>query len=99
MMTQSTTQTTRIAVLTLRRRVGASSCLSQPIQSESVGRASRNVALIWLACLICRASVPGAETFYRNALQLMCSAHSFRRRTFDDRDRGRAHTEKILVRI
>src|SRR5262249_11227606 len=71
MMTQSTTPATRIAVLISRKRVGASSRLNQPTQSESIGRASRNVALMEL----------------------------FRRRTFDDRDRGRAHTEKILVGI
>src|SRR5215471_20988895 len=71
MMTQSTTPRTRIPVLISRKRVGASSRLNQPIQSESIGRASRNVALMEL----------------------------FRRRTFDDRDRGRAHTEKILVGI
>src|SRR5690242_18196093 len=46
MMTQSTGPATRIAVLTSRKRVGASSRLSQPIQSESNGRASRNVALM-----------------------------------------------------
>ena len=71
MMTQSTTPRTRIAVLISRKRVGASSRLSQPIQSESIGRASRNVALTEL----------------------------FRRRTFDDRDGGRAHAEKIVVGI
>src|SRR4029453_16050806 len=71
MMTQSTGPATRIAVLTSRKRVGASSRLSQPIQSESIGRASRNVVLM----------------------------KSFTRRTFDDRDGGGAHPEKILVGI
>src|SRR5262249_10821693 len=71
MITQSTTPTTSIAVLRSRKGSGASSCLSQPIQSESIGRASRNVVLMEL----------------------------FGRRTLDDRDRGRAHAEKILVRI
>src|SRR5262245_6721731 len=71
MMTQSTGPATRIAVLTSRRGVGASSRFNQPIQSESTGRASRNVVLMELP----------------------------RRWAFDDRDRRRAHAEKILVRI
>src|SRR5262249_34697546 len=48
MMTHSTTPMTRIAVLISRKRVGASSRVSQPIQSESIGRASRNVVLMEL---------------------------------------------------
>src|SRR5262249_29883384 len=71
MMTHSTTPVTRIAVLISRKRVGASSRFNQAIQSESIGRASRNVVLMEL----------------------------FRRRAFDDRDRGRAHAKKILVGI
>src|SRR5262249_17893394 len=71
MMTHSTTPTTRIAVLISRKRVGTSSRLSQPTQSESIRRVSRDVVLMEL----------------------------FRWRTFDDRDRGGAHPEKILVRI
>src|SRR6266513_2069174 len=70
MMTHKTAPATMMAVLILRALVGASSRLSQPSQSESIGRASTNVALIL-----------------------------FRWRTFDDRDRGRAHAEKILVGI
>ena len=48
MMTQSATQTTSIAVLISRKGVGANSRLSQPIQFESVGRASINVVLMEL---------------------------------------------------
>src|SRR5215472_12563068 len=48
MMTQSTTPRTRIAVLISRKRVGASSRLSQSIQSESIFRTSRNVVLMEL---------------------------------------------------
>src|SRR4030095_11066180 len=66
MITHKTAPPARIAVRILRARVGASSRLNQPIQSESLGRASRKVALMEL----------------------------FPRRTFDDRDRGRAHAEQ-----
>ncbi len=71
MMTHKTAPATMMAVLISRGCVGASSRLSQPIQSESSGRASRNVALMKL----------------------------FLWRTFDDRDRGRPHTEKVRVWI
>src|SRR6266705_3615177 len=71
MMTHKTAPATMMAVLISRPRVGASSLLNQWFQSESSGRASRNVALTKL----------------------------FRWRTFDDRNRGRAHAEKILVGI
>src|SRR6266567_5356002 len=71
MITHKTAPATMMAVLILRACVGASSLLNQWFQSESSGRASRNVALTKL----------------------------FRRRTFDDRDRGRPHAEKILVGI
>src|SRR6266705_3190486 len=71
MMTHKTAPATMMAVLISRPRVGASSLLNQWFQSESSGRASRNVALTKL----------------------------FPRRTFDDRNRGRAHAEKILVGI
>src|SRR6266487_4150445 len=71
MMTHKAAPATMMAVRILRACVGASSLLNQWFQSESSGRASRNVALTKL----------------------------FRRRTFDDRDRGRPHAEKILVGI
>src|SRR5437016_10607800 len=71
MMTHKTAPATMMAVRILRACVGASSLLNQWFQSESSGRASRNVALTKL----------------------------FPRRTFDDRNRGRAHAEKILVGI
>src|SRR6516165_8119149 len=71
MMTHKTAPATIMAVLILRVSVGSSSCLNQPIQLESIGRASRYVSLMELLA----------------------------RRTFDDRDRGRAHAEKILVGI
>src|SRR5947208_10131914 len=71
MMTHKAAPATMMAVRILRACVGASSLLNQWFQSESSGRASRNVALTKL----------------------------FRRRTFDDRDRGRAHAEKIDIRI
>src|SRR5205807_865108 len=71
MMTHKAAPATMMAVRILRACVGASALLNQWFQSESSGRASRNVALTKL----------------------------FRRRTFDDRDRGRPHTEKILVWI
>ena len=71
MITHKAAPATMMAVLILRALDGASSRLSQPSQSESSGRASRNVALTKL----------------------------FRRRTFDDRNRGRAHAEKIGIRI
>src|SRR6266436_5038805 len=70
MMTHKTAPATMMAVLISRALVGASSCRNQPIQSESIGRPSRNVALM--------------ELFLR---------------TLDDRDRGRAHAEKIRVGI
>src|SRR6266699_6559174 len=70
MMTHKTAPATMMAVRISLARVGASSCRNQPIQSESIGRASRNVALM--------------ELFLR---------------TLDDRDRGRAHAEKIRVGI
>src|SRR5213596_3791849 len=71
MMTHKAAPATMMAVRILRACVGASSLLNQWFQSESSGRASRNVALTKL----------------------------FRRRTFDDRNRGRPHAEKILVGI
>src|SRR5207244_10222954 len=71
MMTNKSAPATMMAVRILGACVGASSLLNQWFQSESSGRASRNVALTKL----------------------------FRRRTFDDRDRGRPHAEKILVGI
>ena len=71
MMTHKTVPATMMAVLISRVRVGASSCRNQPTQSESIGRAPRNVSLM---------SLPA-------------------RRTLDDCDRGRAHAEKILIRI
>src|SRR5216117_3112301 len=71
MMTHKAAPATMMAVRILRACVGASSLLNQWFQTESSGRASRNVALTKL----------------------------FRRRTFDDRDRGRPHAEKILVGI
>src|SRR5437660_3437876 len=71
MMMHKAAPATMMAVRILRSCVGASSLLNQRFQSESSGRASRNVALTKL----------------------------FRRRTFDDRDRGRPHAEKILVGI
>src|SRR6266699_578673 len=71
MMTHKAAPATMMAVRILRACVGASSLLNQCLQSESSGRASRNVALTKL----------------------------FPRRTFDDRDRGRPHAEKILVGI
>src|SRR6266496_584801 len=70
MTTHKTAPATMMAVLILRALVGASSRLSQPSQSESIGRASTNVALI--------------ELFLR---------------TLYDRNRGRAHAEKIRVGI
>src|SRR5437660_12731478 len=45
MMTHKTAPATMMAVRISRARVGASACRNQPIQSESLGRASRNVAL------------------------------------------------------
>src|SRR5258707_4320281 len=48
MMTHKTAPVTMMAVRISRARVGASSCRNQPIQSESRGRASRNVALMEL---------------------------------------------------
>src|SRR5947207_15894050 len=71
MITHKTAPATMMAVRILRACVGASSLLNQWFQSESSGRASRNVALTKL----------------------------FRWRTFDDRNRGRSHAEKILVGI
>src|SRR5882672_10270432 len=71
MITHKTTPPTMIAVRISRARVGASSRFNQPVQSESLGRASSNVALMEL----------------------------FPRRTFDDRNRRRAHAEKIFVGI
>src|ERR1700736_3148298 len=70
MMTHKTAPPTMKAVRILRARVGASSRRNQAIQSESMGRASRNVALM--------------DLFPR---------------TFDDRHCGRAHPEKIDIRI
>src|SRR5438128_1075589 len=70
MITHKTAPATMMAVLILRALVGASSRRNQAIQSESMGRASRNVALM--------------DLFPR---------------TFDDRDRGRAHPEKIGIGI
>src|SRR5438552_18414087 len=70
MMTHKTAPLTTIAVRILRPSVGASSRLSQPSQSESLGCASRNVALM--------------ELFPR---------------TFDNRDGGRSHTDKIDIWI
>src|SRR5215468_11102926 len=40
-----------------------------------------------------------SEPDWRNASTNVALMELFRRWTFDDRDRGRAHTEKILVRI
>src|SRR6266480_5626653 len=71
MMTHKTAPATMMAVRISRRRVGASSLFNQPTQSESLGRVSRNVALMEL----------------------------FPRWTIDDRDRGRAHPEKIGIGI
>src|ERR1700719_3931427 len=71
MMTHKTAPTPMMAVLISAGCVGASSRLSQPTQSESIGRASTNVAPIRL----------------------------FLGRTLDDCDRGRAHAEKIDIRI
>src|SRR5438105_8195085 len=71
MMTHKTAPPTMMVVRISRARVGASSCRNQPIQSESRGRASRNVSLMEL----------------------------FGWRTFDDRNGGRAHAEKIDIRI
>src|SRR5438874_3037776 len=71
MMTHKAAPATMMAVRILRACVGASSLLNQWFQSESSGRASRNVALTKL----------------------------FPRRTFDDRNRGRAHAKKIDIRI
>src|SRR5882724_13311913 len=68
MITHKTAPATMMAVLTLRALVGASSRLSQPSQSGSIGRASTNVALM--------------DLFPR---------------TFDDRNRGRAHPEKVGI--
>src|SRR5262249_46150151 len=48
MITHKAAPATMMAVRIARRRVGASSCFSQPIQSESNGRASRNVVLMAL---------------------------------------------------
>src|SRR5215467_423226 len=48
MITQSTTPMTSIAVLRSRKGSGANSCLSQPNQSESTGRASANVVAMEL---------------------------------------------------
>src|ERR1700736_4441166 len=70
MMTHKTAPPTMMAVLILRALVGASSRRNHAIQSESMGRASRNVALM--------------DLFPR---------------TFDDRDRRRAHPEKVGIRI
>src|SRR5260370_39936857 len=70
MITHKTAPPTMMAVRILRARVGASSRRNQPIQSESMGRASTNVALM--------------DLFPR---------------TFDDRDRGRAHPEKVGIGI
>src|SRR2546430_14285064 len=71
MITHKTAPPTMMAVRISRARVGASSCRNQPIQSESRGRASRNVSLMEL----------------------------FGRRTFNDCNGGRAHTEKIDIGI
>src|SRR5438552_17595412 len=71
MMTHKTAPATMMAVRISRRRVAASSRFNQPTQSEPLGRASRNVALMEL----------------------------FPRRTFDDRDSGRAYAEKIWIGI
>src|SRR5207237_10644448 len=71
MMTHKAAPATMMAVRILRACVSASSLLNQWFQSESSGRASRNVELTKL----------------------------FQRRTFDDRDRGPPHAEKILVGI
>src|SRR6266446_10976188 len=70
MMTHKTAPATMMAVRILRARVGASSRRNQAIQSESMDRASRNVALM--------------DLFPR---------------TSDDRDRGRAHAEKVGIGI
>src|SRR5258708_27253997 len=70
MITHKPAPPTMMAVRILRARVGASSRRNQPIQSESMGRASTNVALM--------------DLFPR---------------TFDDRDRGRAHPEKVGIGI
>src|SRR5437879_7663804 len=48
MMTHKTAPATMMAVRISRARAGASSCRNQPIQSESGGCASRNVALMEL---------------------------------------------------
>src|SRR5438874_10257114 len=48
MMTHKTAPATMMAVRISRARAGASSCRNQPIQSESRGCASRNVALMKL---------------------------------------------------
>src|SRR5260370_21608180 len=77
MMTHKTVPATMIAVLISRARVGASSLISQPIQSESLG----------------------SEPDWRNASRNVALMELFPLRTFDDRDCGRAHAEKILVGI
>src|SRR4030095_3803944 len=46
MITHKTTPLMMIAVLISRARVGASSRFNQPTQSESIARASRNVAFM-----------------------------------------------------
>src|SRR5205807_6294881 len=48
MITHKTAPPTMMVVRISRARVGASSCRNQPIQSESRGRASRNVSLMEL---------------------------------------------------
>src|SRR5438132_10236968 len=77
MITHKTAPATMTAVRISRALVGASSRLSQPSQSESIG----------------------SEPDWRNASRNVALMELFPRRTFDDRDRGRAHAEKIRVGI